>query len=521
MLYLALATSSFVCVYLLHRNKRWASLAKENEARAQSLQDSKNKALSTISHEIRTPISAILGIHEKILRNTQLEQTEKEILEGAHASAEGMLDILNQMLDLSKMDAGKMFLKEEACHLPNLVRNICKTIGTLAERKQTTLILYICPDIAESLLLDSTRLSQILNNLINNAIKFSPRGLVKISVRVLANDYFAQLIHFEVADNGYGFPQNQLPRLLEPFEQFDSIMIEDGNLSSGLGLTISQQLIQLMGGHLDIESAEKLGTTVQFTLSLKRSTRDPKFQEVSIKPKTTSQSIENHQTALIVDDHIPSCMITESQFKEMGFCVHICHSPKEALALMNNMSFDLLITDLCMPEINGHEFAKDVKKISKKEMKIYGITADIEGPKILLKPDTVFDSILIKPASIRDWRKELDLENNYFNTYKNSKFGEKGMMMTIAKEILIHQEQALSQLIGVIETQKTYFSEPAYKKMAHKLSGGAKISNDQTLAMLCDQFEKNPPHHLRPLFSNLCIALVRSNRILRKITNPS
>ena len=496
-------------------------MAKENDARAQSLQDSKNKALSTISHEIRTPISAILGIQEKILKNTQLEQAEKEILEGAHASAEGMLDILNQMLDLSKMDAGKIFLKEDACHLPNLVRSICKTISTLAERKQTTLILYICPDIAESLIFDSTRLSQILTNLISNAIKFSPRGMVKISVRVLANDYFAQLIHFEVADNGCGFPQNQLPRLLEPFEQFDSIMIEDGNLSSGLGLTISQQLIHLMGSHLDIESAEKLGTTAQFTLSLKRSTRDPKFQEVYVKPERTSQPIENHQTALIVDDHIPSRMITESQFKEMGFCVHISHSAKEALTLMKNMSFDLLVTDLCMPEINGYEFAKDVKKISKKEMKIYGITADIEAPKILLKPNAVFDSILIKPASIRDWRKELDLENNYFNTYKNSELDEKGMMMTIAEEILKYQEEALSQLVAVIETQKSFLSEQSYKKMAHKLSGGAKISNDQSLAMLCDQFEKNPPHHLRPLFTNLCIALVRSNRILRKITNSS
>lgn len=513
--------TSLTCAFLLYRNKQWANAAKQNELIAKGFQESKKKVLSTISHEIRTPMSAILGIQEKILRNTQLEQAEKEILEGAHASAEGMLDVLNQMLDLSKIGAGKFFLKEEACHLQNLVKHICKTVSALAEKNQTTLICYTCPDIAESLLLDSTRLSQVLHNLINNAIKFSSGGKVSVTVRVLANDFFAQLIHFEIADNGRGFPQNQLQRLLEPFEQLDCLMIENERLSSGLGLTISEQLVRLMGGHLEIESAENLGTTAQFMLSLKRSIRDPKYQESFTKTEPKSQWVEENKTVLIVDDHIPSCMITESQFKEMRFCVHVSHSAHDAFNLMKDVNFDLLITDLCMPEMNGQELAIAAKKISKKEINIYGITADVDGPKILLNPDTPFDSILIKPASLKDWRRELNLERNYLNTFKNIDSGQNDMMLTIAKEVLNYQEKAFSELMDVLHTQKSFLSEKAYKTMAHKLSGGAKISNDSNLATLCDQFEKNPPHYMRPLFANLCIALIRSNRILRKIIHPN
>ncbi len=517
-IFIALAMTSLTCVYLLYRNKQWAAIAKKNESLAQAFQASKNKALSTISHEIRTPISAILGIQEKILRNAQLEHTEKEILEGAHASAQGMLEVLNQMLDLSKIGAGKMSLKEEACHLQNLVRNICKTFNAMAERQRTTLICYTCPDIAESLLLDSTRLSQILHNLINNAIKFSPRGRVTVTVRVLANDFFAQLVHFEIADDGRGFPQNELQRLLEPFEQLNPIMMTDGYLSSGLGLTISQQLIHLMGGQLDIESAENLGTTVRFTLALKRSIQDPRFQEIDLKHESKSPWMEENKTVLIVDDHLPSRMITESQFKDMGFCVHASDSAMDALGQAKDVEFDFLITDLCMPDMQGEDLANSIKKMSKKEIKIYGLTADIEGPRLLLKPDTAFDSILTKPASLKDWRRELYLEKNYFNTLIDSQSDKNGMMLTIAKEVLKYQEEALTQLMEVIHTQKSFFSEKAYKNMAHKLSGGAKICNDLHLAMLCDQFEKNPPHYLRPLFVNLCIALIRSNRILRKIT---
>jgi two-component system sensor histidine kinase EvgS len=505
-------------VYLLIRNKHWSNLAHKNQQNLSAFQETKNQAISTISHEIRTPISAILSIQEKLLRNSQLDHSEKTILESAHASTESMLEVLNQLLDFSKIDAGKMTLKTEACNLGNLIKNINRTFGTLAQKNKTTVNCHICPEIAESLIADGMRLGQVLHNLISNAIKFSPDKKVQIKTRTLANDHFAQTIYFEVCDNGKGIPQAHIARIFQPYEQYEHIDAEFSQSSTGLGLTIAKQLIAMMGGKLEIDSEEGLGTSVSFTLSFKRSIQQPKYTTINKAYEKTAPIITHHESVMIVDDHAPSRLITEAQFKDMGYCVHSSACSQEALQKLRESSFDLLVTDLTMPIINGDQLATAAHQHYGKKIKIFGITAHTDGAHRLLNPNNVFDFVLIKPASLKDWQQALTLDKTYSMTFKDPADSPHSMLNIIAREILTYQETSLDLLLQCLGKQKWVLSEVELKSMVHKLLGGAKLSNDLRLAKLCEQFQAKIPMPHRPLFYDLCITLIRSNKILRNIT---
>lgn len=514
----ALVCTCLFSVYLLIRNKYWSKLAQKNQRNLNTFQETKNQAISTISHEIRTPISAILGIQEKLLRNNHLDHSEKTILESAHASAESMLEVLNQLLDLSKIDAGKMELKAEACNLSNLIKNISRTFSALAQKNNTSVSCHICPEIAESLIADGTRLGQILHNLMSNAIKFSPDGKVHITTHTIANDHFAQSIYFEISDNGKGIPKAHISRIFRPYEQYDHFDTEQVHSSTGLGLTIAKQLVTMMGGRLEIDSEEGFGTSVSFTLSFKRSIKQPKYTKLTSSHERIKPVITHHESVMIVDDHAPSRLITEAQFKEMGYCVHSSACGQEALQKILETSFDILVTDLTMPIINGDQLSIAAHQHYNSKIKIFGLTAHTDGAHRLLNPNNVFDFVLIKPASLRDWRQELELEKTYLMTFKDPINSQASMLKIIASEILIYQEKSLDLLQECLGKQKWVLSEIELKSMLHKLLGGAKLSNDLRLIKLCEQFQVKIPQPHRPLFYDLCIALIRSNKVLKKIT---
>jgi len=514
----ALIFTCLLSAYLLIRNKHWSNLAQKNQKNLSAFQETKNQAISTISHEIRTPISAILSIQEKLLRNSHLDHSEKTILESAHASAESMLEVLNQLLDLSKIDAGKMQIKAEACNIGNLIKNISRTFSSLAQENNTTVSCHICPEIAESLIADGTRLGQVLHNLISNAIKFSPNSSVQISTRTLANDHFAQIIYFEVSDNGKGIPRTHIARIFQPYEQYEHFDTEQSQSSTGLGLTIAKQLIVMMGGKLDVDSEEGFGTSASFTLSFRRSIEQPKYTRINRTHEKVAPAITHHESVMIVDDHAPSRLITEAQFKDMGYCVHSSACSQEALKTICESSFDILITDLTMPIMNGDQLAIAAHQHYGSNIKIFGITAHTDGAHRLLNPNNVFDFVLIKPASLKNWQQELSLEKTYLKTFKDPADPQNSMLKIIASEILNHQEKSLDLLMQCLGKQKWVLSEIELKGIAHKLLGGAKLSNDFRLVKLCEQFEAKIPMPHRPIFYDMCVALIRSNKILKKVT---
>jgi len=354
--------------------------------------------------------------------------------------------------------------------------------------------------------------------LISNAIKFSPNKQVQITTRTLANDHFAQIIYFEISDNGKGIPPAHIARIFKPYEQYEHIDTEYSYSSTGLGLTIAKQLIAMMGGKLEIDSEEGLGTSVSFTLSFKRSIQQPKYTRINTTYEKVAPIITHHESVMIVDDHAPSRLITEAQFKDMGYCVHSSACSQEALQKIRESSFDLLVTDLTMPIINGDQLATAAHQHYGSKIKIFGITAHTDGAHRLLNHNNVFDFVLIKPASLKDWQQTLALEKTYSMTFKDPADSPHSMIKIIAREILTYQEKSLDLLLQCLGKQKWVLSEVELKSMAHKLLGGAKLSNDSRLAKLCEQFQTKIPMPHRPLFYDLCIALIRSNKILKNIT---
>jgi two-component system sensor histidine kinase EvgS len=513
------------CLLLIYKNKKSLRLIKTLMLESAHLKEAnqyKRDALSNISHEIRTPISAILGAQEKILREHRLPDHDRKILSSAHTSAKSMLEILNQVLDLSKIESGKLVLDETACDLKNLLKQIERTFLTMAKQSGNHLQFEICSDIADSLILDGARLGQIIHNLLSNAIKHTRNGEILISTKVIANDHFGQLIYFECADTGSGISDSEIKRLLQPYEQNLKNITQFSEMGAGLGLAITEHLLHLMHSRLDIESKVNLGSSFSFTLALRRSIDHPRYGEEKVATHKPMSPAEQNKTVMIVDDHTPSRLITESQFKEMGYCVHSCQNAEEALGLMENHLFDLVVTDLSMPRISGEDLAQRIRSSQHgSTIKIYGITAHIEGANKLLQPDNPFDSILIKPASLSDWHREIHLKDNYLEHLLKLAGDAPNVCMIIAEEILRHQKHVLSILRESYQPGRENIDEKQMKQMAHKLLGGAKLSNDLTLIKLCERVQKNSLKIQVNLLKDICIAIAKSNRILAELVQEN
>jgi len=505
----------------LHIQNRWlikraGKLSAKNHA-LEELSTLKSTHLSTISHEIRTPISALIGIHQKILRNQSLPLEDRDLLEGANASAKSLLEILNQNLDFSKIQAGKFEIREEPCDLKNILSSIYRNFSESAKQSHIEFDIYICNQIAQSLLIDAIKLRQILQNLISNSIKFSRNGCVRINTKVIADDHFAQMIFFEVADTGKGIPHNEINRLREPFEQLVNMKRGGQELGTGLGLYITEHLLSLMGSTLELASEEDLGTSASFTLALKRSLEQPNYISECTLQKNI-RPIERNKTVLIIDDHAASQLITASQFKEMGYCVHTADHAGMALNMLAEIEFDMVITDFSMPDMNGMELAKIIHEQYDGKVKIFGLTAHIDGPEELLNEQTVFHAILTKPASIHDWEREIHLEERYIQSLSNISL-DKNIQINISKELLATQVASIHYLAAANWNRYCPINEKELKTHIHKIKGGSKLVGDTHLEKSCQSIEQRRYSSLPVAEKNLRVALAKSNRILRKISN--
>jgi two-component system sensor histidine kinase EvgS len=509
------------CLYLFYKNRQAIKLTnqlKVQTAHLKNMNQFKGEALSNISHEIRTPISAILGVQEKILRSKSLPMHEERILVSAHASAYSMLDILNQVLDAEKIAKGKLQLKEEPCDLKNLLKHIERTFSESANSKNILFSVTICSEIAESLMIDSTRLGQVIHNLLSNAIKQTDTGQITLVTRVLANDHYGQMIYFELSDTGSGMTPDDIDRLRQPYEQNLQNINQFSQLGSGLGLPITEQLLILMGSSLTIESEPNLGSSFSFSLALKRSIDQPKYGVIKNSFESPMDPSPTNQTVLVVDDHTSSRLITETQFKDMGYCVHSLSNASEAIQLMSNHQFDILITDFSMPGMNGYEFARLVRNSEYgKDIQIYGITAHTDGAKELLKEECHFDNVLIKPVSIKDWQREIHLKKTYIESLKKLTTNDLKIYKIIAEEVFVHQSSTIEQLLPHLSQSNSYINEIDIQTIAHKILGGAKLTNDEILIKICERLSKKSNFITPNSLADLCIAIKKSNKVLKKI----
>ncbi len=324
---------------------------------AKALADEANKAktqfLANMSHDIRTPLNAIIGFTQIIEEGEDyifLPENTKNHLNGISLSGKNLAELINNILDLSKIEAGKMEVNEEDVNLKILLQGIYSINSSLAENKKITLHYRIDSEIPEFIFLDRTKLNQILMNLCGNALKFTPKNK-SIFIEVLKNN---SLIEFKVRDEGIGIPKDRQATIFEAFEQSDkTIMGKFGG--TGLGLSIVKKMTEIMGGSISVESELDIGTCFTVSLPLKAAELKGKQMEKRGKIKFTYP-----YKVLIIDDNQMNYEILKFHLKKIGLISYYANTGRKGLDLAIEVLPEIILLDIHMPEMSGIEVRKEI-----------------------------------------------------------------------------------------------------------------------------------------------------------------
>lgn len=322
---------------------------------AEAASRAKSEFLSNMSHEIRTPLNGVIGFAD-LLMKTNLDTSQMEYMSTLHQSANSLLDIINDILDFSKIEAGKLELHTEQTDIHDLIDQAVEIIKFLAHKKQLELLIRIDKNLPRYVWIDRIRIRQILVNLLSNAIKFTQHGEIELKIERLTSDAGGEsMIRFAVRDTGIGIDPKNQKRIFEAFSQEDSSVSKKFG-GTGLGLTISNELLGLMASGLKLQSKVGEGSTFSFDLRLK--TLDGPSEEF------TGLAAIRH--VLVVDDHEKNRYILNEMFSESNILVTEAKSGIEALLLLERGNlFDAIILDYNMPLLNGLETARSITRLMK------------------------------------------------------------------------------------------------------------------------------------------------------------
>lgn len=332
--------------------------------RAKDLAERANKFkaefLANMSHEIRTPMNAIGGMLQ-LLNKTNLEPKQHEYLDGMQTAVDSLLQIINDILDFSKIEAGKMELDNRPFSLQQTVEAIISTIRFKAEEKGLELVLDMDPSIPPNLQGDPLRINQILLNLISNAIKFTPEGEVRVTIRLIDKlDHKARLF-FSVKDTGIGIEQEKLQDIFESFTQAstDTTRLYGG---TGLGLAIVKKLIDMLNGAIMVRSRKGQGSEFIFELELSQTDNvQPASQSEQEKDWSTVQDLQAR--FLMAEDHALNQLVTTEMLKGRfpSLQIDVAETGRQAISLFEDHNYDLVLMDVQMPEMDGHEAARYIR----------------------------------------------------------------------------------------------------------------------------------------------------------------
>jgi signal transduction histidine kinase/ActR/RegA family two-component response regulator len=358
------------------RDQAIAERAAADEAREEARQAGRAKAnfLATMSHEIRTPMNGVLGMAQ-LLQRDETDPAQKERIEVLMDSGEYLLSILNDILDVSKIDAGRLDIMPAPEDLRLFFDRLVGFWGAGADEKGVALILDVADSVPDFALIDALRLRQVLFNLVGNALKFTEAGSVSVIAEAMPNGEGAALLHMAVRDTGIGIPADHLPQLFTRFSQGDESEVRKFG-GTGLGLAIAKQLIELMGGRIWAES--ELGKGSAFHIKLPLALADGAGSSGPAEDAEGAVPLSGLQV-LAVDDNAVNLLVLDQLLSSFGHEVTKAASGADALATMNERLFDLILLDIQMPGMTGIEVLQRLRAGDgpNRDAPVVALTADV------------------------------------------------------------------------------------------------------------------------------------------------
>ena len=505
--------------YLFFVNQQKQKVNNELEQariRAEDSEKEKEKFLTYTSHEIRTPLNAVVGVAQ-LLEQTPLNPKQEEYINTLKRSANNILHIVNDVLDLSKIESGSIELESTELLLKQLIGNIFNTLLFKLHNKDVNLINDFDPKIPLNLRGDSVRLNQILLNLTDNAVKFTRSGEIRLKVELIDETDNDAIIKFDVADTGKGIRQSSLKQIFKRYEQ-ETIHTTRNYGGTGLGLPITKQLVELMGGNIEVESTYGKGTVFSFELRFDKSVGQ---QEEHEPKKIVDISV------LYVDDN----QLNRELFYDLvndantGVVVELAEDAKSALKFLESNKYDLILLDIQMPRINGYELSgliRDKLGISKEETPIFALTAYTPEDIDERCKKAGMNGFLSKPIDLEELNKLLQKEISLKPSKKTSKIeswakdhvnlnGLRQLVKEDKSKIIKYLKISLLSIPEDLEKVKSYLDHEDWVLLgqtAHKMKSNASYMGMDSVLNILNSLEKLDSQkcsyeEIAPLINNL------------------
>ncbi|CAN5338759.1 hypothetical protein BH10BAC1_BH10BAC1_09630 [soil metagenome] len=431
---------------------------------AENLSNVKDQFLASMSHEIRTPLNGIIGFTKILLRNG-ISDTQKPQLEAIKTSSDILLVLINDILDLAKIEAGKMTIESTELKLSDLVNSILGTFELRFQEKEIRINKSYDSRIPKILIGDPVRINQILLNLLSNSVKFTKDGgQISIEVHLMEQNEDCAYIELTVSDTGIGIPPEKLELIFEPFTQSSNDTARKYG-GTGLGLSIVKRLVDLMGGTVSVKSQLNQGSTFTITLPLKKTTATEISKEIETKIHTDELKQLGNLKILLVEDIPINQFLAQTILHDFGFETDTAENGKIAIELLEKNNYDIILMDLMMPEMNGFEATKHIRtkmQAPKSTIPIIALTADVTKNDVERCSEVGMNEYVSKPIN------ETDLLNKIVHLVKKSAFKQETKICNLdyLKSHSPNNPKFLSEMIGMILKQTPEYISEIKKSLA-------------------------------------------------------